>query len=118
MDTMYLPALSPGHGRIAILGAGLMGRLLAVALAREGWSVQVHDAGGPEGEASAARVAAAMLAPLAEAAVSEPAVPTAKPAQPTKRRAPLGVNVATERNAAKGRCSSASATRIDLLGMS
>lgn len=74
MDTMYLPALSPGHGRIAILGAGLMGRLLAVALAREGWSVQVHDAGGPEGEASAARVAAAMLAPLAEAAVSEPAV--------------------------------------------
>ena len=58
----------------AILGAGLMGRLLAVSLARVGHAVQVFDRGGPEGELSAARVAAAMLAPLAESAITEPGV--------------------------------------------
>lgn len=57
-----------------ILGAGLMGRLLAVTLARAGHRVQVFDRGGPEGEHSAARVAAAMLAPLAESAITEPGV--------------------------------------------
>lgn len=56
---------------IAILGAGLMGRLLAVALAREGHTLQVYDAGGPQALNSAARAAAAMLAPLAESAVAE-----------------------------------------------
>ncbi|MDO9164596.1 MAG: FAD-dependent oxidoreductase [Rhodoferax sp.] len=56
---------------IAILGAGLMGRLLAVALARAGHTLQVFDAGGPQALNSAARAAAAMLAPLAESAVAE-----------------------------------------------
>lgn len=59
---------------ITVLGAGLMGRLLAVTLAREGHRVDLYDAGGPGAEGSAARVAAAMLAPLAESAVTEPAV--------------------------------------------
>ncbi|MGE0347946.1 FAD-dependent oxidoreductase [Hydrogenophaga sp.] len=54
-----------------VLGAGLMGRLLACALARRGLRVEVFDAGGPEAEHAAARVAAAMLAPLAESAVTE-----------------------------------------------
>ncbi|MBY0453697.1 MAG: FAD-dependent oxidoreductase [Burkholderiaceae bacterium] len=58
----------------AILGAGLMGRLLAVALARQGHSVSVYDAQSADGQGSAARVAAAMLAPLAESAITEPGV--------------------------------------------
>ncbi len=57
-----------------ILGAGLMGRLVAVQLARAGWRCETHDAAGPDAGGAAARVAAAMLAPLAESAVTEPAV--------------------------------------------
>ena len=58
----------------AILGAGLMGRLLAVELARQGHRVETYDAGSPAAENSAATVAAAMLAPLAESAITEPGV--------------------------------------------
>ena len=54
-----------------VLGAGLMGRLLACALAQRGHRVEVIDAGGPDAAHAAARVAAAMLAPLAESAVTE-----------------------------------------------
>lgn len=54
-----------------VLGAGLMGRLLAHSLAGRGHRVAVHEAGSAEGEGAAARVAAAMLAPLAESAISE-----------------------------------------------
>ncbi len=54
----------------AILGAGLMGRLLAVTLAQAGCKVSLFEAGSPEAEGAAARVAAAMLAPLAESAVA------------------------------------------------
>ena len=63
---------APSH--IAILGAGLMGRLLALELAREGHRVEVFEAKGAEADGAAARVAAAMLAPLAESAVTEPGV--------------------------------------------
>ena len=58
----------------AILGAGLMGRLLAVELARQGHRIDIFDAGTPAAEGSAATVAAAMLAPLAESAITEPGV--------------------------------------------
>lgn len=68
----FLSSSSPSH--IAILGAGLMGRLLAVELARQGHRVDIFDAGGPGAEQSAATVAAAMLAPLAESAITEPGV--------------------------------------------
>lgn len=54
-----------------VLGAGLMGRLLANALAQLGHQVTVHEAQGPDAEGAAARVAAAMLAPLAESAITE-----------------------------------------------
>ena len=59
---------------VAILGAGLMGRLLACTLAKKGCTVSLFDAGGPDAQGSAARVAAAMLAPLAESAVTEHSV--------------------------------------------
>ncbi|MDB5731949.1 MAG: glycine oxidase, partial [Variovorax sp.] len=54
-----------------VLGAGLMGRLLAHELARTGHAVALYEAGGPDAQGAAARVAAAMLAPLAESAVTE-----------------------------------------------
>lgn len=56
---------------LIVLGAGLMGRLLALKLAHQGHRVQLHEAGGADGSGAAARVAAAMLAPLAESAVTE-----------------------------------------------
>ena len=56
---------------MVVLGAGLMGRLLACQLALAGHRVVVFDAGGQGAEKSAARAAAAMLAPLAESAVTE-----------------------------------------------
>jgi len=54
-----------------VLGAGLMGRLLALALVRAGHRVAVHEAQGPDAQGAAARVAASMLAPLAESAITE-----------------------------------------------
>ncbi len=57
-----------------VLGAGLMGRLLAWQLARQGHRVDLYDASGPDAQGSAARVAAAMLAPLAESAITEASV--------------------------------------------
>lgn len=56
---------------ISVLGAGLMGRLIALQLARTGHTVDLYERGGSDGAASAAHVAAAMLAPLAESVVSE-----------------------------------------------
>lgn len=51
-----------------------MGRLLAVALAKSGAQVDLFDKGNPEGTHAAARIAAAMLAPLAESAITEDSV--------------------------------------------
>ena len=62
------------NGKYAIVGAGLMGRLLAVALAKRGAHVELFEKGGPDGNLAAARIAAAMLAPLAESAITENSV--------------------------------------------
>ena len=51
-----------------------MGRLLACQMARAGHSLELFDAGGPDARNSAARAAAAMLAPLAESAIAETSV--------------------------------------------
>ena len=51
-----------------------MGRLLAVALARGGAQVELFDKGSTNGDHAAARIAAAMLAPLAESAITEDSV--------------------------------------------
>jgi glycine oxidase len=48
-----------------------MGRLLAFELATKGYAVDLYDAGSAEAPLSAANAAAAMLAPLAESAVTE-----------------------------------------------
>jgi len=58
----------------AILGAGLMGRMMAYALAQGGARVEMFERSGPDAEQSAARVAASMLAPLAESAITEASV--------------------------------------------
>lgn len=58
-------------GKYAIVGAGLIGRLLAVALAKRGATVELFEKGGPDAMESPARIAAAMLAPLAESAITE-----------------------------------------------
>ncbi|OJA55739.1 FAD-dependent oxidoreductase [Burkholderia ubonensis] len=55
----------------AVLGGGLVGRLIAWRLAGNGHRVALYERGGPDGEQSAAWIAAAMLAPLAEAASAE-----------------------------------------------
>ncbi|WP_404302952.1 NAD(P)/FAD-dependent oxidoreductase [Alicycliphilus denitrificans] len=65
--------LSPSSS-VTILGAGLLGSLLATSLARQGHRVQVFEAGGPDGVGSAAYVAAAMVAPLAESVVAEASI--------------------------------------------
>lgn len=52
---------------VAIVGAGLVGRLLAVQLAQQtDLSLTLYDEDSKEGEGAAAYLAAAMLAPLAE----------------------------------------------------
>ncbi len=48
-----------------------MGRLLAVALAKRGARVELFEKGTSDAANSAARIAAAMLAPLAESAITE-----------------------------------------------
>lgn len=60
--------------RIAILGGGLCGRLTALQLAEQGLSIALFDKGGRKGEHAAAYVAAAMLAPVAEAVEATPEV--------------------------------------------
>ena len=57
--------------KYAIVGAGLIGRLLAVALAKRGAQVDLFEKGSKDAELSPARIAAAMLAPLAESAITE-----------------------------------------------
>ena len=62
------------HSKYAIVGGGLIGRLLAVALAQRGAQVDLFDKGDSNSHGSAARVAAAMLAPLAESVITEDCV--------------------------------------------
>lgn len=62
------------NSKYAIVGGGLMGRLLALALAKDGAQVDLFEKGGPDAAHAAARIAAAMLAPLAESAITEDSV--------------------------------------------
>ncbi|WP_179403065.1 FAD-dependent oxidoreductase [Burkholderia guangdongensis] len=55
----------------AVLGGGLVGRLIAWRLAGDGHRVALYERGAADGSGAAAWIAAAMLAPLAEAASAE-----------------------------------------------
>jgi glycine oxidase len=55
----------------SVVGGGLIGRLIAWRLAGEGACVALYEQGDAAGRSAAAWVAAAMLAPLAEAASAE-----------------------------------------------
>jgi glycine oxidase len=59
---------------VAIVGGGLLGRLLAWRAARSGLRVALYDAGGSQGEESAAWAAAGMIAPTAEAVDADPQI--------------------------------------------
>jgi glycine oxidase len=59
---------------IAIVGGGLLGRLLAWRASRAGARVALYDAGGSEGKSSAAWVAAGMITPSAEAVDADPEI--------------------------------------------
>ncbi|MFG6448785.1 FAD-dependent oxidoreductase [Roseateles sp. BYS180W] len=74
-----LPARERGAAHIAIAGAGLAGRLMAWALARQGHRVCVYEAScaaAPafDGQGAAAFTAAGMLSPLAELEKAEAGV--------------------------------------------
>jgi len=66
--------VTPSRKNIAILGAGVLGRLLAVELAHAGCQVSVYDKSSHQNPQSAAFVAAAMLAPLAESISTEESI--------------------------------------------
>lgn len=60
--------------KIGIVGAGLVGRLMAWRLLRGGHEVCLFDRDTPEAELSAAKVAAAMIAPFSEVVNCERAI--------------------------------------------
>lgn len=67
----YKGSLVMAARQSVVLGAGLMGRLMAWKLSTLGHEVQIHEAKPADVQGSAAWVAAAMLAPLAESAITE-----------------------------------------------
>jgi len=58
--------------KIGIAGAGLAGRLLALACLQRGWDVTLFDADDDRGQTSCGFVAAGMLAPYTESESCEP----------------------------------------------
>lgn len=72
--TAHSSVVIPAEPDVAVLGGGLCGRLLAWRLAGAGLRVALYERGDAAGSSSAAWVAAAMLAPLAEAASAEPLI--------------------------------------------
>ena len=67
---------SPHHSaHAAIIGAGLSGRLLALALCERGWQVSLYDRDATlDGQSSCAYVGAGMLSPIAELEEADPII--------------------------------------------
>ncbi len=59
---------------VAVVGAGVTGRLLALECARRGWRTRLFDAGRPEGTGSCSFSAAGQLAPFAERVDCDPLI--------------------------------------------
>lgn len=62
------------NARIGIVGAGLLGRLLAIALSRQGAQITLFDRDARSGTHSCGYVGAGMLAPVSELESTEPIV--------------------------------------------
>jgi len=62
------------NGTIGIAGAGVLGRLLAMQLARKGFEVTLFDRDSSQERETCSWVGAGMLAPIAELDVAEPVV--------------------------------------------
>ena len=73
-SSVVSPSSAGSTPDFAVLGGGLCGRLIAWRLAGAGHQVALYERGDAAGSSAAAWVAAAMLAPLAEAAVAEPLI--------------------------------------------
>jgi glycine oxidase len=61
-------------GTVGIVGAGLMGRLLALCLDEQGWSVTLFDQDDIRGTQSCGHTGAGMLAPVSELESAEPLI--------------------------------------------
>jgi len=70
---MGMTAISPKN-KIAIAGGGLLGRLLAWRLSRQGLNITLFDAGSLAVPAGASWTAAGMISPLSELVHSEPKI--------------------------------------------
>ncbi len=66
-----MPPTTLNKSNCLVIGAGLLGRTLAWRLASDGHRVSLFEANGADIPNAAAPVAAAMLAPLAESAITE-----------------------------------------------
>lgn len=74
MNTAIETAAPHHTDDVAIIGGGLVGRLLAWQLAQANLNISLYEAGTETGEGAAAYIAAAMLTPLAEATAAEPQI--------------------------------------------
>jgi glycine oxidase len=61
-------------GRAAIVGAGVIGRMLALKLIARGWRVSLFDKGAADGSSGCSYVSPAMLAPYCELDVTEKSI--------------------------------------------
>jgi glycine oxidase len=61
-------------GSVGVAGAGLIGRLLALRLADQGWQVTLFDRDAPDGAQSCGYAGAGMLSPFSELESAEPII--------------------------------------------
>jgi glycine oxidase len=59
---------------VGIVGAGLMGRILALRLADQGWQITLFDRDTPDGTRSCGYVGAGMLSPISELETADPLI--------------------------------------------